>query len=128
MSIKKKVKASGWYLNWTFPFLHRRPKLKGVWTIENGVDLENEYGFHLEEELVKAMVEEIKDESMSNDLEKFYYRGYYGNVHLCKEYQTFWGKVELEKDIVTYEGRSYLELETAFMDAVDDYIKTRESY
>ena len=60
---------------------------------------------------------------MSNILE---HKGYIGSVELSSVDDVFCGKILGINDLVTFEGESVRELKEAFMEAVDDYVKTCE--
>ncbi len=51
------------------------------------------------------------------------YKDYVGSVQYNAEDRVFHGKLELITDLVTYEGTSVDELETAFKEAVDEYVE-----
>ena len=61
---------------------------------------------------------------MKNILE---YNGYTGVVEFSAEDMVFFGKIFGINDLVTFEGETVRDLERAFRDAVDDYIKTCSS-
>ena len=51
------------------------------------------------------------------------YKQFIGSVHFSEKDKTFFGKIEGIRDMVTFEGRSVAELETAFREAIDDYLQ-----
>ena len=57
-------------------------------------------------------------------METLKYKGYIGSLHYSKEDKTFWGKLELINSLVTFEAQNANELESAFHEAVDEYIET----
>lgn len=57
-------------------------------------------------------------------METLNYKGYIGSLHYSKEDKTFWGKVEMIRSLVTFEADNASELESAFQEAVDDYLET----
>ncbi len=57
---------------------------------------------------------------MSNMLN---YKGYFGSVQFSEEDRVFHGKMEFIRSLVNYEGTNVDELETAFREAVDDYLE-----
>lgn len=52
----------------------------------------------------------------------FEYKGYRGTVSFSAEDRVFFGTIHGINDLVTFEGESVNELETAFCEAVDDYL------
>jgi len=52
-----------------------------------------------------------------------HYRGYLGTIEHSRDDGCFYGKLVLPNDLVSYEGEDKSELETAFHDAVDDYLE-----
>ena len=52
------------------------------------------------------------------------YRGYYSNPRYSAEDNIFWGKLDGISDSISFEGTSVNELQTAFAEAVDDYLDT----
>jgi len=60
---------------------------------------------------------------MSNVME---YKGYYSSPKYSAEDNVFWGKLEGISDSISFEGTTVNELQTAFIEAVDDYIYTCE--
>lgn len=58
---------------------------------------------------------------MKNVLE---HAGYLGSVQYSAEDRVFYGKVEHIRSLITFEGADVDTLETAFRDAVDDYLET----
>jgi len=60
--------------------------------------------------------------------QQFSYNGYTGSIEVSLEDNCLYGKILFIQDLVTYRAGSPAELEKAFKEAVDDYIKTcRES-
>jgi predicted HicB family RNase H-like nuclease len=51
------------------------------------------------------------------------YKGYYGSVHYRDDDLIFHGKVEFIRSLVSYEGTDIKGLQTAFEEAVDDYLQ-----
>ncbi|MEN8180150.1 MAG: type II toxin-antitoxin system HicB family antitoxin [Pseudomonadota bacterium] len=54
------------------------------------------------------------------------YKGFYGAVEASVEDGCLFGKLEFIDPLVNYEGETVQEIEAAFHEAVDDYIKTCE--
>jgi len=54
------------------------------------------------------------------------YKGFYGTVEASVEDGCLFGKLEFIDPLVNYEGETVKEIEMAFHEAVDDYIKTCE--
>ncbi len=54
------------------------------------------------------------------------YKGFHGTVHFSNEDAVFFGKIAGINDLVTFEGASVKELNTAFAEAVEDYISICE--
>ena len=52
------------------------------------------------------------------------HKGYLGSVQFSADYHVFYGKVEYVRSLITFEGTDVASLETAFVDAVDDYLET----
>ena len=52
------------------------------------------------------------------------YKGYTARVEFDADDRVFFGRLAGIKDIITFHGETVDELETAFKEAVDDYIKT----
>ncbi len=50
------------------------------------------------------------------------HKGYFGSVQYSEEDRVFHGKVEFIRSLASYEGTDVDSLETAFKEAVDDYI------
>lgn len=50
------------------------------------------------------------------------YKGFIGSVHFDSEDKVFYGKIEGIDDLITFEGHTVKNIETAFHDAVDDYL------
>ena len=51
------------------------------------------------------------------------YKGYIGNVIFDYESKIFHGEVINTRDVITFQGKSVTELEKAFKDSINDYIK-----
>ena len=58
--------------------------------------------------------------------ETFSYDGVRSAIHYSTEDQTFHGKVAGITDLVTFEAPTIAELETAFREAVSDYLAMRK--
>ena len=54
------------------------------------------------------------------------YKGFIGSVDFNEEDNVFFGKIEDIDGLVNFEGSSVEELESAFHEAVDDYIAYRK--
>ena len=54
------------------------------------------------------------------------YKGFTGSIDFNEEDNVFFGKIEDIDGLVNFEGSSVKELESAFHDAVDDYIAYRK--
>lgn len=52
------------------------------------------------------------------------YKGYAARVEFDADDRVFFGRLAGIKDIITFHGETVDELETAFKEAVDDYLKT----
>ena len=52
------------------------------------------------------------------------HRGYLGSVRYDADDHVFYGKVEYVRALITFEGTDVVSLETAFVEAVDDYLET----
>lgn len=52
------------------------------------------------------------------------YKGFYGSVEASVEDGCLFGKLEFIDPLVNYEGDTVQEMEAAFHEAVDDYLKT----
>lgn len=50
------------------------------------------------------------------------YQGYLGSVHYSDDDQVFFGKIEYIKSLVNYEGTDVKSLQSAFHEAVDEYL------
>ena len=61
---------------------------------------------------------------MNNQLK---YKGYIGSIEASLEDNCLFGKILFIKALVSYEGRTVAELDTAFHEAVDDYLATCQS-
>lgn len=57
---------------------------------------------------------------MKNTLE---YKNFIGSVSYSAEDEVFQGKIEGVDDLVTLEGNTVADLKSAFLEAVEDYIK-----
>ncbi len=51
------------------------------------------------------------------------YKDFIGSINYSTEDRIFFGKIEFINDSITFEGSNVDELETAFHEAVDDYIE-----
>ena len=51
------------------------------------------------------------------------YKGYYAKIEYSSEDNIFFGSIIGIDDSITFEGKSVTELETAFQEAVDDYLE-----
>lgn len=51
------------------------------------------------------------------------HKGYSGSVRFNEEDRVFHGKIEFIRSLVSYEGTDVDSLETAFKEAVDDYLE-----
>jgi len=51
------------------------------------------------------------------------YQGYLGQVEYDDEAKIFHGEVVNTRDVITFQGQSVQELEKAFKDSVEDYLK-----
>ncbi len=58
---------------------------------------------------------------MNNQLK---HKGYIGSIEASLEDNCLFGKVLFIKALVSYEGKTVAELDTAFQEAVDDYLAT----
>ncbi|HBI15630.1 MAG TPA: toxin-antitoxin system HicB family antitoxin [Desulfobulbaceae bacterium] len=52
------------------------------------------------------------------------HKGYFGSIHYNHDDRTFYGKIEFIRALVSYEGRDADSLESAFVEAVEDYLAT----
>ena len=52
------------------------------------------------------------------------HKEYFGSVHYNAEDRVFYGKIEFIRSLVSYEGRDADSLESAFREAVEDYLST----
>ncbi|MBE0503394.1 MAG: type II toxin-antitoxin system HicB family antitoxin [Desulfuromonadales bacterium] len=52
------------------------------------------------------------------------HKGYFGSVHYNSDDRIFYGKIEFIRSLVSYEGQDADSLESAFHEAVDDYLAT----
>ena len=52
------------------------------------------------------------------------YQGFYGSIEVSLEDGCLFGKLEFIDPLVSYEGETVQELETAFREAVEDYLGT----
>jgi len=57
-------------------------------------------------------------------METLNYKGYICSLHYSKENKTFWGKIEMIRSLVTFETDNAADLESAFQEAVEDYLAT----
>jgi len=51
-----------------------------------------------------------------------HYKGYYGQVSYDDEAKIFHGELVGIRAVITFQGTNVEELETAFMDSIDDYL------
>lgn len=51
------------------------------------------------------------------------YKGYMGSVEFDAEARLFHGEVINTRDVITFQGSSVKEIEKAFKDSIEDYIK-----
>jgi len=51
------------------------------------------------------------------------YKGYIGTVNYDSDAKIFHGDVINTRDVITFQGTSVKEIEKAFKDSIDDYIK-----
>jgi predicted HicB family RNase H-like nuclease len=56
----------------------------------------------------------------------FDYRGYMGSAEVDAESMVLVGKLMFIRDVITYSAKNVKDLEAAFREAVDDYLKTCE--
>jgi len=54
------------------------------------------------------------------------YKGYLGSVHYSDDDQVFFGKVEYIKSLINYEGTDVKSLQSAFHEAINDYLSLCE--
>lgn len=59
-------------------------------------------------------------------MSEFVYKGYIGSADVDAESKMLVGKLLFIRDVVDYKGETVEELETAFCEAVDDYLATCE--
>lgn len=52
------------------------------------------------------------------------YKGYLGSADYSNEDEVFHGRLQGIRDLVTYEGTDVAGLQSAFHEAVDDYLRT----
>jgi predicted HicB family RNase H-like nuclease len=52
------------------------------------------------------------------------YKGYYGSVNFDADDLIFYGKLEFINSLISYEGETAKEIDTAFKEAVNDYIES----
>ena len=52
------------------------------------------------------------------------YKGYYGSVNFDADDLVFYGKLEFINSLISYEGEAAKEIDTAFKEAVNDYIES----
>lgn len=57
-------------------------------------------------------------------MELMRYKGFFGSVEASVEDGCLYGRLEFIDDLVTFEGETVAELESAFHEAVDDYLDT----
>lgn len=50
------------------------------------------------------------------------HKGYHGSIHYNSEDRVFYGKVEFIRALISYEGKDADSLESAFVEAVEDYL------
>ncbi len=50
------------------------------------------------------------------------HKGYFGSIHYNPEDRVFYGKIEFIRALVSYEGKDADSLESAFFEAVEDYL------
>ncbi|NVZ24859.1 type II toxin-antitoxin system HicB family antitoxin [Pseudomonas gingeri NCPPB 3146 = LMG 5327] len=53
---------------------------------------------------------------------QMHYKGYYGSIEASVEDNCLFGKLQFIRALVSYEGQTVAELETAFKEAVEDYL------
>ncbi len=51
------------------------------------------------------------------------YKGYVGHVEYDDEAEIFHGEIINTRDVITFQGKSVDELQTAFVDSIEDYLK-----
>lgn len=52
------------------------------------------------------------------------HKGFFGSIHYNHEDRVFYGKVEFIRSLISYEGKDADSLESAFLEAVEDYLVT----
>lgn len=52
------------------------------------------------------------------------HKGYYGSIEVSTEDNCLFGKLQFIRSLVNYEAETVAELNKAFKEAVDDYLKT----
>ena len=52
------------------------------------------------------------------------YKGYFGSIHYNQKDRIFYGKIEFIRALISYEGKDGDTLESAFEEAVEDYLTT----
>lgn len=52
------------------------------------------------------------------------YKGFVGSCGVSLEYNTLYGKIEDIYDLISYEAETQQELQQAFEQAVEDYLKS----
>lgn len=62
---------------------------------------------------------------MSND-KTLTHKGYHGNIDFSLVDGVLHGQIQCINDLVTYEAKTLQELQSAFIEAVDDYLETCE--
>ena len=50
------------------------------------------------------------------------HKGYFGSIHYNPEDRVFYGKIEFIRALASYEGKDVDSLESAFGEAVEDYL------
>jgi predicted HicB family RNase H-like nuclease len=50
------------------------------------------------------------------------HNGYFGSIHYNPEDRVFYGKIEFTRALVSYEGKDADSLESAFVEATEDYL------
>jgi predicted HicB family RNase H-like nuclease len=52
------------------------------------------------------------------------HKGFFGSIHYNQEDRVFYGKIEFIRSLISYEGKDADSLESAFLEAVEDYLVT----
>jgi len=52
------------------------------------------------------------------------HKGFFGSIHYNQEDRVFYGKIEFIRSLISYEGKDADTLESAFLEAVEDYLVT----